>query len=122
MRLGRAVPLRHLGKRLVAPCVLVWAVVVIPGGIAAAQIGDQPTAPTGSDSPTISTITTMDPCTQLGGGAICGTRAIGGTGESSSTSLPFAGGDVALLTVLGLACAGAGVAIVLLSRRSRTRA
>jgi len=96
--------------------VLVVALVLTAGiGVAVAQT-------TGDTSyPTVSTTPTTDPCVENPG--LCGTAVVGGARVSGS-SLPFTGGDVALLTVLGLGAVGGGVAIVVLSRRrsSTTRA
>ena len=58
----------------------------------------------------ISTSTT-DPCTQN-----CGTQV---TVKGASTTLPFTGGDVALLTGLGLVTVGAGTGLVIFGRRDR---
>ncbi|HEY8216537.1 MAG TPA: hypothetical protein VIH82_05350 [Acidimicrobiia bacterium] len=93
--------------------VLVMAMLLVGAGVAAAQT-------TGDTSyPTVSTTPRTDPCTSS---SVCGTSAtvpqVGGV--SASRSLPFSGGDVALLTLLGLAAVGGGAAIVLLSRRRRS--
>lgn len=94
--------------------VLAFSLVLMMGGIAAAQTGDDPTYPT------IPTTTTTDPCTNVNERGVCGTVAVGGTSVARSSSLPFTGGDIALLTVLGLSAVGAGVAIVVLGRRRST--
>ena len=91
---------------LVALLLMVW------GGIAAAQTTNDTTYPT------VSTTPTTDPCTTPG---VCGTSGtVVNVGGARASSLPFTGGDVALLTVLGLAALGSGVAIVVFSRRRST--
>lgn len=54
---------------------------------------------------------------------VCGTNVQGSNAGVASSSLPFTGGDVALLTVLGIGAAGGGIALLMLGRRrSRTAA
>lgn len=89
--------------------VLVALMLNVWGGIAAAQTTNDTTYPT------VSTTPTTDPCTTPG---VCGT--VSNVGGARASSLPFTGGDVALLTVLGIAAVGSGVAIVLFSRRRST--
>jgi hypothetical protein len=62
------------------------------------------------------TVSTLPVTTDPGSG---GTSAVGGVSAARS-SLPFSGGDVALLTILGLAAVGSGVAIVVFARRRST--
>ncbi len=93
---------RGLGITLLSVVMLVLAL----SGIAAAQ----------ADGETYPTITT-DPPTSVGGSKV--TVARGGT---ASSKLPFTGGDVALLTVLGVAAVGSGAAIVVFTRRRSTSA
>jgi hypothetical protein len=47
----------------------------------------------------------------------CNTTAPPNGGTQTSASLAFTGGDIALVTVLGLVILGAGVGLVLLGRR-----
>jgi len=93
-------------------------VLTVGVGVAAAQTTNDTTYPT------VSTPTTTDPCVSTNGASVCGTAVsvprVGGV--AASRSLPFTGGDVALLTVLGLAAVGSGVAIVVLTRRRSTAA
>jgi len=84
--------------------------VAVWSGTAAAQTED-------TSYPTVSTVPITDPTDPSTGG----TSAVGGSSAARS-SLPFSGGDVALLTVLGLAAVGSGVAIVVFTRRRSTSA
>jgi hypothetical protein len=105
----------HHVPRVLGLLALVAALLLVTAGVAAAQTD-------GTSYPTVSTTPTTDPCVST---SSCGTSAVGGVsvgGVSSSRSLPFTGGDVALLTVLGLAAVGSGTAIVLIARRRSTRA
>ena len=61
-----------------------------------------------------STTVTTGRCTDP---AVCGTSVQGSNASVASSSLPFTGGDVAMLTVLGLTATGGGVALVMLGRR-----
>jgi hypothetical protein len=67
---------------------------------------------------------TTDPCTNNSSAypALCGTSATRASSTSTQATLPFTGGDVALLTVLGLCVTGGGVLLVWLGRRSRSTA
>jgi hypothetical protein len=65
--------------------------------------------------PVTSTSTTTE-CVPGDGTEVCGTVVTVPRGNEAS--LPFTGGDVALLTVLGLAAAAAGVGLVWFGRRS----
>ena len=65
--------------------------------------------------PVTSTSTVQD-CVDSNGADVCGTVVTVPRGDEAT--LPFTGGDVALLTVLGLAAAGAGVGLVWFGRRS----
>jgi hypothetical protein len=105
----------HLVRRGLGLLALVATMSFVGAGIATAQT-------TGDTSyPTVSTTPTTDPCTAPNPPSSCGTSAaVAVGGVSSSRSLPFTGGDVALLTVLGLAAVGSGTAIVLISRRRRS--
>jgi hypothetical protein len=102
---------RVLGLLLV---VVVAMVLTVGVGVAAAQTTGDTTYPT------VSTTPTTDPCVTSSGASVCGTARVGGV--SASRSLPFTGGDVALLTILGLAAVGSGAAIVVFSRRRSTQA
>ena len=66
-----------------------------------------------------STVTT-DPCVDANGANVCGTVVTVPRGDEET--LPFTGGDVALLTVLGVAAAGAGAGLVWFGRRSDANA
>src|SRR4029453_14793056 len=93
----------HHVPRALGLLALVAAVLLISAGVAAAQTD-------GTSYPTVPTTPATDPCVST---SSCGTSAVGGVsvgGVSSTRSLPFTGGDVALLTVLGLAAAGTGAA------------
>jgi hypothetical protein len=87
------------------------ALVVLLPGVAAAQEGDYPP----------STIpATLARCTAGTNASVCGTSAAASgqaTASGQAESLPFTGGDVALLTVLGLGAAAGGVALVWIGRR-----
>lgn len=87
---------------------------LFPAAAMAGTAGDYPT-PTTGPPPCTSTYPAPPPeCQQNSVGASQASR--------SSSSLPFTGGDVALLTVVGLVVAGGGVALVLAGRRVRARA
>jgi hypothetical protein len=75
--------------------------VVVPVGAASAQTGDYPV---------VSTSTTST-CND------CGTTTT--IQVKGASTLPFTGGNVALLTLLGVGAAGAGTALILLGRRSK---
>ncbi len=68
----------------------------------------------GGDYP--ASTSTTNPC----GNGGCGTTTT--IQVKGASTLPFTGGNVALLTVLGLGAAGAGMALVLLGRRSKSTA
>jgi hypothetical protein len=101
-----------MSRRWVGRCVLLVGLalfVVLP--VAAGAQDDGNYVP--------STTVTTDPCTggtSHGNAAVCGTAVTQVRGVS--TSLPFTGGSAALLTVVGLAVAGAGVGLVMIGRRS----
>lgn len=59
-------------------------------------------------------------CIDSNGADVCGTVVT--VPRGSSEELPFTGGDVALLTVLGLGVAGAGAGLVWFGRRSDSTA
>lgn len=70
--------------------------------------------------PTVPTTPTTVPCTDTGGGSsVCGTLV---TVPRSGSSLPFTGGDSALLAVLGVGAVASGGAILALSKRRSTSA
>lgn len=70
--------------------------------------------------PTVPTTPTTVPCTDTGGGSsVCGTLV---TVPRSGSSLPFTGGDVALLAVLGVGAVASGGAILAFSKRRSTSA
>jgi hypothetical protein len=100
-------------RRGLGVLLLAGAMMIAAGGIAAAQTDGDTTYPT------IPTTTTTDPCTKVNEGGVCGTVVVEGSSVSRS-SLPFTGGDVALLTLVGLGAVGAGVTIVLVGRRRST--
>jgi hypothetical protein len=66
------------------------------------------------------TTVTTDPCVDANGADVCGTVVTVPRGDEET--LPFTGGDVALLTVLGVAAAGAGAGLVWFGRRSDANA
>jgi hypothetical protein len=70
---------------------------------------EEPSYPTTPTTPTTdvagTTVTVGDP------GAVAATRA---------SRLPFTGGDIALLTVLGVVALGSGIAVVAFTRRRST--
>ena len=77
-------------------------------------------AQSSGDYPPSTTVTTKhDPCVGSNGASVCGTAV---TVPRGGSALPFTGGDVALLTVLGLGAAAGGVGLVLVSRRTRSAA
>jgi LPXTG-motif cell wall-anchored protein len=94
---------------------LVAIAIVVGVGVAGAQTTNDTTYPT------VSTSSTTDPCVTTTS-ANCGTSATVPqvAGVSASRTLPFTGGNVALLTVLGVAAIGSGLAIVLFTRRRRS--
>ncbi len=69
--------------------------------------------------PTASTTITTTQCLAGNGSEVCGTAV---TVPRDPGSLPFTGGNVALLTVLGLAAAAAGVGLVWVGKRSDSAA
>jgi hypothetical protein len=98
--------MRWLGRLLVLAGAMV--IVLLPG-IAMAQEGDYPP----------STTVTTTQCEAGNGSEVCGT---GVTVPQDPGSLPFTGGNVALLTAAGLVVVGAGVGLVLVGRRSESPA
>jgi hypothetical protein len=76
-----------------------------------------PAAAWADDYPVTSTSTT-NPCKTISGNQVCGTVVT--VPERRQQFLPFTGGDVALLTVLGLVATGAGAGLVLAGRRRST--
>jgi len=96
--------------------VTVAMLLVLWGGVAAAQTTNDTTYPTVSAPPM------TDPCTTATSG-VCGTAGtVVSVGRAHAGSPLFTGGDLALLTVLGIAVLGSGVWIVALSRRRSTSA
>ena len=85
--------------------IVVLVAFVAPATAAWAQTGDYPAS-----------TSTTNPCND-GGCSTTTTIQVKG-----ASTLPFTGGNVALLTVLGLGAAGAGVALVVLGRRSKSTA
>ena len=65
---------------------------------------------------TKSTTPTCDP-NDPSDAEVCGTVV---TVSQGGSTLPFTGGDVALLTVLGLGAAGAGIGLVWFGRRTES--
>jgi len=59
-------------------------------------------------------------CIDSNGADVCGTVVT--VPRGSSEELPFTGGDVALLTILGLGIAGAGAGLIWFGRRSDSAA
>jgi len=72
------------------------------------------------DNYPVTSTSTTNPCVDSNGANVCGTVVT--VPRGSSAELPFTGGDVALLTVLGLAAAGAGAGLVWFGRRSDSTA
>ena len=64
-----------------------------------------------------STSKVCDPNDPGSNAEVCGTVV---TVSGGGSTLPFTGGDVALLTVLGLGAAGAGIGLVWFGRRSES--
>lgn len=93
---------RWLGRLLLLGGLMLF--VLLPG-VAAAQEGDYPP----------STTVTTSGCETDPSSSVCGTQV---TVSQGSSSLPFTGGDVALLTILGLVVVGAGAGLVWVGRRS----
>lgn len=85
---------------------LMMVLVLLPG-MAAAQ-----------DYPADTTVTTSGCENQYPPSAVCGTQV---TVSQGGSSLPFTGGDVALMTVIGLVVVGAGAGLVWVGRRSDAR-
>jgi hypothetical protein len=73
-----------------------------------------PVAAWADDYPVTSTSTTSA-CQDVNGNQVCDTVVTVPNGNKQF--LPFTGGDVALLTVLGLAATGAGTGLVMAGRR-----
>lgn len=99
----------RIGVRRLARLVLglgLLLMVLAPATVAWAQTGGG-----NGDYPVVSTSTT-NPCAD---GRCATSTTISVKGEST---LPFTGGDVALVTILGLAAAGSGAFLVWLGRRS----
>jgi hypothetical protein len=97
-----------------------WAARVLTlAGLCIAVLG--PASLAAAQNYPASTTVTTDPCSNANAASTqCGTRpSIQVKGEST---LPFTGGDVALVAVLGAGAAGAGTILVLAGRRSRTAA
>ena len=68
------------------------------------------------DNYPVTSTTTVTECIPGVNAEVCGTVVTVPTG--SQAELPFTGGDVALLTVLGLAAAGAGAGLLWFGKRS----
>jgi hypothetical protein len=68
------------------------------------------------DNYPVTSTSTTNPCVDSNGASVCGTVVT--VPQESQATLPFTGGDVALLTVLGLAAAAAGAGLVWYGRRS----
>lgn len=106
--MSRGPQTRWLGRLLLLAGLLV--IVMLPTA-AVAQEGDYPTPST--------TVTTKQ-CVPGDNTEVCGTVV---TVPRGSSSLPFTGGNVAmLLTALGLAVAAAGAGLVWVGRRSDSTA
>jgi hypothetical protein len=74
-----------------------------------------------NDYPVTTVPTTTPVCFSARSVEVCGT-SVTEPRSSSVESLPFTGGDVAMLTVLGLAAAAAGAGLVWFGRRSDSAA
>jgi hypothetical protein len=92
--------------RLMAVAAIGLAVLV--PGVAWAQEGDYPP----------STTSTTSECTVIDGAVVCGTVVTVPIEVKGTATLPFTGGNAALLTGLGLVAVGAGVGLVLVGKRS----
>jgi hypothetical protein len=98
--------MRWLGRLLLLAGVLL--LVLLPTA-AMAQEGNYPPS---------TTVTTHE-CVPGDNSEVCGTVV---TVPRGGSSLPFTGGNVAMLTVLGLAAAAAGAGLVWVGRRSDSTA
>jgi hypothetical protein len=78
-----------------------------------------PGAALAADYPTPSTTVTTTQCTPGDNTEVCGTVV---TVPRDPGSMPFTGGNVAMLTVIGLAVAAAGVGLVWVGKRSDSAA
>jgi hypothetical protein len=124
----KAISSRRVPLRVTAAIAFAVVVTTVGAGSVAAQTGEPPAGQPGGQTsettlptyPTISTVTTLDPCGHGSAPAVCDTSPLDGEAGSDSGSLPFSGGDAALVTIVGLGAVGAGVAIVRLSRRRTT--
>ena len=72
----------------------------------------------GSDYPTASTSTTTVSCNNPASVQVCGTSVTVSAASTSSGSLAFTGGNIALLVGLGLVATVGGVVLVRLGRRA----
>jgi hypothetical protein len=88
-----------------------FAVCALLGGVALVWLIPSVAGAQTAPNYPVSTSTT-GPCLSQG---VCSTAP--GGGVSTSASLAFTGGDLALVTILGLVIVGAGVGLVLLGRR-----
>jgi len=94
--------------RLVLLVGLVLTVLAPTGALAQTEDTSYPTTPT-------------TPTTDVAGTSVTAPRDARVAGTSASR-LPFTGGDVALLTALGLVAVGSGLAIVVFTRRRSAQA
>jgi len=78
-----------------------------------------PVAAMAADYPTPSTTVTTKQCVPGNTAHVCGTAV---TVPSNPGSHPFTGGNVAMLTMIGLAVAAAGAGLVWVGRRSDSTA
>ena len=85
-------------------------------GLLFAVLGPATMAAAQSDNYPASTTVTTDPCSN----GRCGTTPT--VEVKGSSTLPFTGGDVALVAALGVGAAGSGTILLLVGRRSRTTA
>ena len=87
------------------------------GGVAAVWL--VPTVAGAQTSPNypVTTTATTSPCTTTTPGGVCADGPSPPNGAVETTSLAFTGGDLALVTILGLVIVGAGVVLVRLGRR-----
>jgi hypothetical protein len=96
-----------------------WGLALFAGLVLAVLL---PTAAWAQDSnyPPSTTVTTRNQCEGTNGVNVCGTSVT--VSRNNANPLPFTGGDVALLTVLGLGAAAGGLGLVWVARRSSSTA
>ena len=94
-----------------------FAVCALVGGAAAVWL--VPTVAGAQTSPNypVNTTATTSPCTTTTPGGVCADGTAPPSVTVETTSLAFTGGDLALVTILGLVIVGAGVVLLRLGRR-----